>query len=711
MKFRCPNCDHAIQIVPSRELGTTVFEELSCPSCNSCISLPSPEETKSFPGFAPKRIGKFEIRELVGEGSFGQVFKGWDFELKRLVAIKIPRFEKSNSPDVMRQLREAQAAAQIRHPNVISVHEVGTHEGKFYIASDFVDGINLKQWIKAHEISVRESAQLIQKIAMAIQAAHDNRVIHRDLKPSNILMDKNGIPFVTDFGLAKWSSSPEATLTQDGQILGTLAYMSPEQAAGHVKQISNRSDIYALGVMLYELITHKKPFSATDSRTYLYMVQTSEPTSPRKVSNAIPNDLETICLKAMRKEALKRYGSAREMADDLERFLCGKPITARPVTGIERTALWVKRNPVVSALAGIAFTFAVIAAASFLRPPVIGPVVPEKTHVAIEVSSGIPVSAVMTGARWAIVPVDEDRKLESEKITREYGKKVELDLEPGDYLVVVDVPGVGFHEVYRTVPVDMNSRPGNFAHNSWKILGNDTIEWPRITLDVDSQVEQNLIEIPGGTFEMGIVGNSVSPVHSRHVNSFLIGRTETTFAQYTEHLPIPGIYEIVDSAWPRGEFPIIGINWNCVAAYAELVGCRTITEAEYEFVATNGGTTLYPWGNDKSLIKPWKLQSVGEKSADKSNFGVLGLFSNSAELCDSILSPYPGATKTLAELIQRQTRQGRVFRGGPREIDENSTNADWTDGVRRRASLDVLETAGNVSFRVGRSLSPRFIEP
>ncbi len=290
-------------------------------------------------------FGDYELLEVWARGGMGTVYRARQVSLNRIVAVKMINSGLLASEDgVARFYKEASAAASLQHPHIVPVFEVGQHEGVHFYSMAFVDGESLGARLANGPMDLIEAAELVVRVCLAIQHAHDQGIIHRDIKPSNILIDKQGHAWVGDFGLAK-RTSDNSLLTSSGDILGTPSYMPPEQASGAVNSVVGQSDVYSLGAVLYTCLCGRPPFQAATKLQTLQQVVQDEPVQARQLNSVIPRDLETIVHKCLDKSIAKRYASPRALQEDLERFLENKPILARPIHPIERAWRWCRRNP------------------------------------------------------------------------------------------------------------------------------------------------------------------------------------------------------------------------------------------------------------------------------------------------------------------------------------------------------------------------------
>ena len=359
LEVRCPNCHAPLEVAVD-----TLLTDLTCLACGSQFSLVNvhADDDAQYP---LTKIGRFKLTARIGFGSFGAVWRGHDPELDRAVAVKIPRHAGISADDQEKFFREARAAAQLRHPNIVSVYEVGRDGDHVYIVSDFIAGTPLNDWLSGQQLTSREAAVLCTKIADALHHAHEHGIIHRDLKPANIIIDSAGEPHLTDFGLARRDAG-EVTMTLDGQVLGTPAYMSPEQAQGNAHLADRCSDVYSLGVVLFQLLTGELPFRG-NTRMIMYQVIHDDPPSPRSLNGNIAKDLETIVLKCLEKMPPRRYATTHEVAEELRRFIKGQPIAARPISWLERRWHWCHTHRAAAALlAAIPIATLVIAAIATL---------------------------------------------------------------------------------------------------------------------------------------------------------------------------------------------------------------------------------------------------------------------------------------------------------------------------------------------------------
>jgi WD40 repeat protein/tRNA A-37 threonylcarbamoyl transferase component Bud32 len=319
---------------------------------------PGPAATRTDAESWPQVPG-YEILGVLGRGGMSVVYQARQRRLNRLVALKMIRAGEQDDPELLARFRrEAEAVAQLAHPNIVQIHEVGERDGRPYFSLEFVAGGTLAQKLAGAPLPPRQAAGLAERLARAMHAAHRRGIIHRDLKPSNVLLAGGdpatgeagpGEPKITDFGLAKQLDADDGR-TRTGIVMGTPGYMAPEQAGGRVKDIGPAADVYALGAVLYEMLTGRPPFLGETTLDTLALVRSQEPVPPSRLQPKVPRDLETICLKCLAKEPWQRYTSAEALAEDLRRFLAGEPIVARPSGLLARVTKWARRRPAVAAL-------------------------------------------------------------------------------------------------------------------------------------------------------------------------------------------------------------------------------------------------------------------------------------------------------------------------------------------------------------------------
>jgi serine/threonine protein kinase/tetratricopeptide (TPR) repeat protein len=400
--FTCPR-GHRWEI-PLDTQPQTVQQPQVCPQCgangSSSVDSDSPTATLTGEGEAPPRpnlppeaaeawpaVAGYEILARLGQGGMGVVYKARHIRLDRIVALKMIRAGSLAGPEELARFRtEAEAVAHLQHPNIVQIYEIGEQDGLPYFALEYVEGGSLDRQVAGTPLPARAAAELVETLARAMHAAHQRGVIHRDLKPANVLLSHPsppaphpeterggqaapagsplsaagrgaggeglGVLKITDFGLAKRLDLPQHQ-TQSGAILGTPSYMAPEQAGGKSREVGPATDVYALGTILYDLVTARPPFKAETPLDTLLQVISEEPVPPSRLQPKVPRDLETICLKCLHKDPPRRYATAEELADDLRRFLDGQPIRARPVGLWERGVKWARRQPARAALVAL----------------------------------------------------------------------------------------------------------------------------------------------------------------------------------------------------------------------------------------------------------------------------------------------------------------------------------------------------------------------
>ncbi|MBA3315401.1 MAG: serine/threonine protein kinase [Planctomycetaceae bacterium] len=433
-----------------------------------------------------ERVGRFELLDRLGIGGFGEVWRAFDPHLQREVALKIGHFSGGDKARAALLLHEAKSARRLRHAGIVPIHDAGIDGERAYIVSELVRGTNLAERLKAGAFPVRRAADLVRKVAEAVAHAHDRGIIHRDIKPANVLLDSDDEPRLTDFGIARRAAGDQ-TISHVGQALGTPAYMAPEQASGDVAAVDHRSDVYSLGVLLYETLAGRRAFPG-DAREALKRVLSGPPERLRLLCKDLPRDLETIVETAMARERGARYQTAAELAKDLDRYLAGEPIVARRASVPERAWRFVRRHPlyfttpllVVAALVGREAFWTVghkddtkanaslpgfLSGDQALESPLWFPGEEDRP---VEIATDPP------GAKVWLFPIDRrngwPRTDASARIDAAGKSPTRVEVPPGEYLVVGDLGGGRFNEVHRWVPRRSEGMSINAAPVSWKTL-------------------------------------------------------------------------------------------------------------------------------------------------------------------------------------------------------------------------------------------------
>lgn len=366
----CAACPRLRDEVRRRLHAILTMEQVlgvSDPEATHRESSPHPADGLEFTGRGRlPQVPGYEIIAVIDQGGMGVVYKAKQLDLGRTVAVKMMSGVQLSPKMIARFRTETEAAARLQHPHIVQVFEVGQAEGRPFFSMEYVDGGSLAQQLARQRPTPRLAAELVETLARAVQAAHERGIVHRDLKPSNVLLTREGSPKIADFGLAKRLDA-EAGHTHSGEVLGTPSYMAPEQADGKKALIGPRTDVYALGGLLYEMLTGQPPFKGSTVLEAMRLVTTREPPAPSRLDPTVPRDLEAICLMCLEKSPAHRYATAHELAEDLRRFLQGQPVKARPVGPLRRAGKWVRRHPQGTALAGLLVLLALVPAVFAMR--------------------------------------------------------------------------------------------------------------------------------------------------------------------------------------------------------------------------------------------------------------------------------------------------------------------------------------------------------
>jgi serine/threonine-protein kinase len=641
-------------------------------------------------------IGTFDLLEMLGEGAFGCVWKARDRKLDRIVALKLPRGAGLNAAKAAAFLREAQAAAQLRHPNIVAIYGVERDERTAYIISEYIDGVNLKEWLKQNQPTFEDAARLSVKLAEALAHAHAQGVVHRDMKPANILLDRAGEPHITDFGLAKRLSA-DISIHSGQHVLGTPAYMSPEQAAGDSKNVDPRSDLYSLGIILYELLTGSRAFDG-DQQTILRLVLSAEPKPPRQVRPEIPASLETICLKAIAKERDQRYPSVQEFAADLNRFLRSEPVQARPPQAAHGGRQWTRRR-----FAGVALSAMLPVGGYALWSGVSGRREENFRPVALQTEP--------VGAEIWFIPLDKlTGEPDATRIIHAGRSPVSLELAPGDYLVEAVLDERRFHEVYRHVPDVTEVIAEGLVHRFSTSLPGQPIVLPIISIP-DATVTNGMARISGDSkFALGRHDQLLASSRYWKVPPFYMDPFELTCGEF--RLNSDGQLPQYLRAQSLTDRHAIPLKFDSAMVVAEHLGKRLPDAAEYEFAATSGGTRRYPWtGGTGEVASPVSFGPVDSFPLDRVDLDprvpIFGLCSNVAEWTINWASRNPDDNDGAKPESDAPGEYRIVGGGNERVVEGDAGVTEETRDPRARTSVWRSKRKPGIGARFVRSVKPR----
>ncbi|MBX3443214.1 MAG: protein kinase [Planctomyces sp.] len=709
-----------------------------------------------------QRLGRYRLVHRIGLGAFGEVWLADDPELQRSVAIKSPRSDVEFTRDELERFRaEAQRVAQLRHPHIAGVHDVGREGDRPFVVYEFIDGRTLRSILADDTRPPRRTLlRLFCETCEAIEHAHANDIIHRDIKPGNILVDRDQKPHVVDFGMAKMPSADQSII-QPGMICGTPQYMAPEQAAGVSEKVNRLSDVYALGVVLYEMLTGERPFQSTSS-DLLRRIREEAPRAPSELTPSLPGELDAVCLKAMARDQANRFQSVESLRFAIEDFLDTEARPAAPATQPSSASpagrrvdsplapprdatRWWRQHRSAAAAVAVLVAIAVcsivwfrsdpiseLTAASLLQPDPTtqgarGAEPPGASLTGV-IQGRVPFEIVTAPAGaevvvWGLDPYTNEPDPGQRSLMAGVTPGT-VELLPGSYLVVVRWPDGTFHEVYRLAPSMYDAKPFYLPHQNYSRLGAG-FRWsinappPNVTEGMVTVSGIQSFQL-GATPDRGIWMDLLQGFE--RVSDFLVDPHEASWDDTQRVLGrMPLSFEWWNQASPPGDMPALGW-WNDAVWYAEKSGKRLLTEVEFEYLASNRGHTSHSWGDDRNPVLPSAIQGVAAETIDVTMDppGIRNLLTNVGEWTSSVprpLSTFDGEVLTLSPGGAPNTEL-HVVRGligmpkdswdllNPETYVRELATPDWR--IRGAAGRQTAGISSRHGFRGARSARPRW---
>jgi formylglycine-generating enzyme required for sulfatase activity len=769
----CPKCDFVVQRGTNEELPPhcpACGSRIACPRCGSTLEPahdPTPglhcstcgvdlgeADTMPFASSAPTQVLEtlalpgFEVRGILGRGGMGIVYRAYQVSLKRDVALKVLPPALASQPAVLdRFRREAELAARLTGSHILPVYDISEAQGVPVIVMPLIKGGDLGRVLR-DRLAVKKGqppqllhpwAELedrayldhllpvLDQVVAGVAVLHRHGVLHRDIKPSNVLVDDEGNAWISDFGLARLQDQDSGT--QTGVGMGTRGYAAPEQISGETESDA-RADVYGLGATLYQSLTLEMPYGKT--------IPQAEGPRPEPIHRRQPllsPDFDAVVLTTLEPERERRYSSSQELQEDWKRLRQGLLPKARRAGPLRRLGRDLRRHPWATAAAVALIALMAALGLMFSRdrriPDAIDPRIAFDGTLPLPpvgadqvVNRRVAIATEPPGANIVFVPLHELTGFPMPQGAIRPKDKTPLtgfELPSGMYLVVAEVPGYGFHEVYRVVPrpkqnLDFHARDAM----PWEEMTDGTAKLRAITVP-SGMATDGMAYFEGGVFTMGNGTLPAVPPHRRKVDPFYLDCTEVTVGAYRQVRA--GLPAELETNPPPDAYPVSWVYFDQAAVYAEMVGKRLPDEAEYEFAATGGGTRRFPWGDSPAKITPWPLGPVGQPSYDciRTDPPVYGLYSNVAEWTSSWYSQYPGTDQDIvngfyAPSMQVHFNNARIIRGGPIAVAQGKPDPAgkdksdiwdprWRCGVTRDVAYPGL------GFRCARSAKPRFLNP